>query len=209
MIYIYDIIVNDSEELVDFYDYMETDTFKHIRKALLFKVSTNAYIDFVYKNTIVSREVLDKVKDKCEYYDKNIIRKIGYAFIISNGENALFLECDKNGLVTMKSKFLVNEEIEILDVVNRSKKTNIKYKVTSNNVYRKYTRSQEETINKIVSYLDRLKSNKEIISYLCDEWFNDETLTYQELVNDLSREYSGRHIEFLNVIEMIALNNNV
>ena len=52
MIYIYDVLGNFNDELIDFYDWLESDYMEHIRKIPMIKVSEKFYIDLVNKNII-------------------------------------------------------------------------------------------------------------------------------------------------------------
>ena len=114
MVYVYDTLVNLNEELLDFYDWDEIDNYVHIRRIPLFKISELDYYDFVTKKIRLVEEELLRINDKTQIFSNRGIDNIKYALVVTDGSGALVLEFNDKGYVIRKSKFIINEEMEIL-----------------------------------------------------------------------------------------------
>lgn len=208
MIYAYDLLVNLNNKVYDFYDWKSTDKITHIRRVPLFKVSVNTYLDILEKNVRLNLEILPVIKDKTQVFTAKVLELINYALVITNGVNALFIVLDSKGNVKEKSKFLVNEELEIIDLSNKLKTTTINYKVISNSIYNKMIRSEKETIKTIINELSNIKEDKDKIDYLYYEWFKDNNgiNKYDKLIKDINSKFTSKHLEFLEILKLICIN---
>lgn len=208
MTFIYDILVNLNYELFDFYDWDEKDNFSHIRKTPLFKVNSNNISDFIFKKVKVDEEFLISIKDKTQMFSGRNVEVINYACIISDGNVAVMLEFDQEGYSKRKSKFLVNEEFEILDLVKSIKNTNIVYNVVNSN-YKKINmiRSDKNILDSILDELFLIKEDNEKIDYLYYEWFDTDkgNNKYDELVHDLKKGFTSKHLEMKKLINLLTV----
>lgn len=208
MIYAYDLLINLNEVLYDFYDWQENDDLMHIRRVPLFKVDDKSYNDFIFKKVRISDDALNLIKDKTQVFTSKSLVILNYAMIITNGENALLLEFDSQGFVNRKSKFLVNEELEVVELSESMKTTEITYNVISKKcIQNAMIRSEKKTLDKILSELYLIKDDKEKIDYLYYEWFGEEVCTnkYEKLTESLKNRFTERHEEFLETLELLAL----
>jgi hypothetical protein len=206
MIYVYDVLVNLSEELFDFYDWNENDDFVHVRRVPTFKVSNEVYFDVAVKKVRLDEEVLASIKDKTQVFSSRNIEVLPYSAVFTNGENAIMVEFNSKGYTSRKSKFLVNEEIEILDIAKSMKVSSIHYNVINNRVKMNgMLRSEKVIIDRIVNELSFLKDNDEKISYLYYEWFErqDGVNKYDSLVKDLKSGFTNKHLEFMELLELL------
>jgi len=212
MVYVYDTLVNLNEELFDFYDWEEMDDYVHIRRIPLYKVNSEDYYNFVTKNVKLSEEVLSKINDKTQVFSNRGIDTLKYALAISDGNGALVIEFKDSGCVYRRSKFIINEEMEILEMANGIECQVIDYKVISSKIKRNtMIRSEKKILFDILRELESLKDDKEKIDYLYYEWFdsNDGSDKYCALVKDLKKHFSDKHISFLELLNLLTIKNNV
>lgn len=212
MVYVYDTLVNLNEELVDFYDWDDSDDYVHIRKVPLFKVSHLDYVDFVSKRIRLEESELLKVNDKTQVFSTRGIDTIKYALVVTDGNGAVILEFNQKGFVSRKSKFIVNEEMEILEMAREVDECKVKYNVVSKKVSRNtMIRSERKVLLSILDELDSIKNDKEKIDYLFYEWFDtcEGDDKYLKLVNDLKSKFTDKHLEFLDLLNLLTIKNNV
>ncbi len=208
MIYVYDVLINLNEEVYDFYDWEETDDFSHIRRAPLFKVNHEVYSDFCVKKVRLQGETMSLIKDKTQLFSSRNIEVMPYGAIITDGEHAIMVEFDSKGFSKRKSKFLVNEEMEILDVSSNMKLSKLDYNVVNNKArVNNMLRSEKKTLENILDELSSLKEDSEKIDYLYYEWFErqDGVNKYDKLVSSLKKEFSYRHLEFLDLLNLLTI----
>ena len=208
MIYIYDVLINLNEEMFDFYDWEEYDSFLHVRRVPMYKVNTNVIYDFSSKKVKIDDVVLASIKDKTQVFSSRNIEVISYGAVFTDGNNAVMIEFDEKGYSKRKSKFLVNEEMEILDVSKSMKVSNMHYNIINNKVKRNVMlRSEKKQLDLILSELENIKDDREKISYLYYEWFDksDGENKYEKLVNDLKKSFTSKHLEILDVLNLLTV----
>ena len=164
MVYVYDILVNFNDMLYDFYDWKTTDDFYHVRRCPLFKVKTNILGDLTYKKVRIAEEFLSVVKDKTQVFTSKNVETLEYSFIVTDGINSLMVLVDKKGLVIKKSKFLINEEVEISNMSKTMRMTALSYNVINNNITKnKMLRDENSLVDKILEELEIIKLDEEKI----------------------------------------------
>lgn len=212
MVYVYDTLVNLNEELLDFYDWDEIDNYVHIRRIPLFKISELDYYDFVTKKIRLVEEELLRINDKTQIFSNRGIDNIKYALVVTDGSGALVLEFNDKGYVIRKSKFIINEEMEILEMAKEIKEEKIKYNVISKKIDRNsMIRSEKKILAEILEELDTIKDDSEKIDYLYYEWFdtNDGDDKYIALIKDLKSKFTDKHMNFLELLNLLTIKNNV
>lgn len=203
MVYVYDLLVNLNDKMYDFYDWNNSDSFCHIRKTPLFKVNDSTFYDLCTKKVRVN---LPNIKDKTQVFKSKNIEIIQYACVFTNGKNAVMVEFDNKGYSIKKSKFLVNEELEIVNISSNMKLTNIEYNVINKNIFKnKMLRSENDLLNSILEDLDKIKEDKDKINYLYYEWFNSGEVNYDKLVRSLKNNFTDKHKEFLELINLLMI----
>ena len=212
MVYVYDTLVNLNEELLDFYDWDEIDNYVHIRRIPLFKINELYYYDFVTKKIRLVEEELLRINDKTQIFSNRGIDNIKYALVVTDGSGALVLEFNDKGYVIRKSKFIINEEMEILGIAKEIKEEKIKYNVISKKIDRNsMIRSEKKILAEILEELDTIKDDSEKIDYLYYEWFdtNDGDDKYITLIKDLKNKFTDKHMNFLELLNLLTIKNNV
>lgn len=209
MIYIYDITVNFNDEILNFYEWEESDILNRIKKTLLVKVNNNFYRKLIRKNIVVDVNFLDLIKDRTEIYNSKKNEILSYACIFTNGTDALMASFNKHGKIMERSKFPIEEELEILEIASNLVEKSIKYKLIKSDYKIETLRREEKRIlNLILKELEPIKDDKEKIKYLYFEWFDkrsEKDNLYEELVNDIKDNFSKKHKEFLNILKLITI----
>ncbi len=208
MIYVYDVLVNLNEEMYDFYDWEENDNFVHVRRVPIFKLSDDVFYDFVTKKIKVSEDFIYSIKDKTQVFSSRNIEIIKFAAIFSNGKNAVMIEFDGHGFIKRKSGFLVNEEMEIIDVTSSLTDYSVNYEVKTSKVKTNtMTRNEKKVLNDIILELEAFKEDKERIDYLYYEWFEktDGDNKYDLLVKDIKNSFTFKHEEFLELLNLLTI----
>lgn len=208
MIYVYDVLINLNEEVYDFYDWDESDDFSHVRRAPLLKVSHEVYSDFCFKKVRLGEESLSLIKDKTQLFSSRNIEVLPFGSIFTDGEYAIMIEFDSKGFSKRKSKFLVNEEMEILDISNSMKISKVSYNVVNNKVkVNNMLRSEKKILDNILEELGNLKDDSERIDYLYYEWFNKQegSNKYDKLVSSLKKKFTSKHLDFLDLLNLLTI----
>lgn len=207
MVYVYDILVNFNEKMIDFYDWDKNDEIKHIRKMPIFKVNNKVIMDIMFNKIKLSSEIINLIKDKTEVFNLRSVITLPFVCTLVSTESAIAVSMNKNGLVLEKSKFLVNEELEIISVGNKLKKIDLEYSIVKTDKHSLLLRNEEKKLNEIVREIDLLKDNDEVINYLYYEWFNKPSTknAYDELIFDLKKGFTPKHEELSNLLNILII----
>lgn len=208
MNYVYDVLVNLNEEIYDFYDWEESDSFIHVRRTPIFKVNEQTFYDLLTKKVKVNLEFTNSIKEKTQIFGGRNIEIIKSSCIISDGNNALMIEFNDEGKINRKSKFLINEELEIVEVSKTLKTLIIDYNVLNNKITtNKMIRSEKRKLKNILKELENLKDDKEKVDYLYYEWFEKEDglNKYEKLVKSIKTKFTNKHDEFLELLNLLTI----
>ncbi len=202
MKYIYDIELNFfDDKLLEFYEWEENDLLDIIKKIPIFKVSHQTLYDFILFNPIVNEEFLDCIYKKCEIYNKNSVGFIDYAIILCDETSAIAVEFNSDGKTIAKSKLPIDSELNVIEIANTYKESNIIYKKNKiKNVIRKELRKEEKIKKIIKTEIKNLYEKKfsEKLEYIYYEWKNK----YEE---DIEKIYK----ELMEIVEKCELDENV
>lgn len=208
MTYVYDLLVNFNDVMYDFYDWDKNDSFTHIRKVPLFKVSTSTLVDFMFKKVKVNKEILSFVKNKTEVFTSRSIERLEYSFILSDGVSSVIVLLNKSGVVSKKSKFLILEEMEISNISKSLKYSSVEYEVLNKSIsINKVIRGEDKVRSEIIKSLESIKDDEDKIKYLYYELFNieGESDIYNKLVSSIKNEEVLDYNNFLNVLSMLCV----
>lgn len=174
MNYIYDILLNLQDMPYMFYDWNEEDGIDHIRKIPIYKISSKELKELEEYEFVLDCLEMERLKDKTEVFDGHGVDKIAYAFLASDGMQVLGFECNHQGRVIGKSRLLIDEENEVLEVVNRIHSYELQYqRLNKHKMDMMKTRKEIEIETYIQEELKQLKSgNIEKLKYLYYECFD-------------------------------------
>ncbi len=218
MIYIYDVLLNwcDVNSVYAFYEWDLNDSIEHIKKISLVKVDSKTMGDLVNNEVKVNQTLLDSLNTKCEVYDQDNIIFLKYAALFTDGARVMAIEFDKNGLSLFKSKMLIDEEGEVLDIAHRINETNIVYKVNKQLVDGDYlTRLEKQIKNCLAKEFKDIyhHHDKQKLKYFYYECFNnneeqDLDVIYQRLKDSLA-SVNDNHLKLYNIIKMLYTKKSV
>lgn len=210
MIYIYDLTLNFNDRLYDFYDWKETDNITHYRKIPLIKLSDKKYDKFLNNKVQVDEELLSLVRDKAQQYKGRMLKTVKYAFVLTNGFDAFAVMLDDGGTSVKKSKLVIGEELEIIDLANNLKVKDVSFNIVcKDNFVNKFTRDEEVIINGVVSKINDHKDNLELLKYLYYEWNNKIYVgksCYDDLIKDITSQYSDKLNKLNEILNLYVKN---
>jgi len=214
MTYIYDLLINLNDYDYKFYEWNESDVIEYLKKGILIKVSDYIYKKILTNNIVIGNKTLEILKDKTCILKNKRIENITYMGVFTNGKDVVGVTFSSNGEILEKTRFTIQDELELLETSNQLKYTKIDYKEILNNEYNVsfVSREDRENINIIINELKNIKDDKEKINYLYYEWFNRKSESnnpYKELINDISKNYSDVNKDFLELLNLVSIKNNV
>lgn len=184
MNYIYDILVNFNEVLYDFYDWNPNDNIINIRKVPLFKVEHQFLKDLKENVLRFEDSFLTKIQGKTEIFSNKDIKRLEYVCLFSDGLEVIAIQLKNNGI--KKSKLLVDEEIEVLEVVNRLKEEIIPYQILKRSKIVGFKTRKELDMEKMIrSGLKKLVEEKDLekLKYIYYECFNRKEDNMNQIVD--------------------------
>lgn len=210
MIYIYDLTLNFNDRLYDFYDWKETDNITHYRKIPLIKLSDKKYDKFLNNKVQVDEELLSLVRDKAQQYKGRMLKTVKYAFVLTNGFDAFAVMLDDGGTSVKKSKLVIGEELEVIDLANNLKVKDVSFNIVcKDNFVNKFTRDEEVIINGVVSKINDHKDNLELLKYLYYEWNNKIYVgksCYDDLIKNITSQYSDKLNKLNEILNLYVKN---
>lgn len=210
MIYIYDLTLNFNDRLYDFYDWKDTDSITHYRKIPLIKLSDKKYDKFLNNKVVVDEELLSLVRDKAQQYKGRMLKTVKYAFVLTNGFDAFAVMLDDGGMSVKKSKLVIGEELEVIDLANNLKVKDVSFNIVcKDNFVNKFTRDEEVIINDVVSKINDHKDNLELLKYLYYEWNNKIYVgksCYDDLIKDITSQYSDKLNKLNEILNLYVKN---
>ena len=210
MIYIYDLTLNFNDRLYDFYDWKDTDSITHYRKIPLIKLSDKKYDKFLNNKVQVDEELLSLVRDKAQQYKGRMLKTVKYAFVLTNGFDAFAVMLDDGGTSVKKSKLVIGEELEVIDLANNLKVKDVSFNIVcKDNFVNKFTRDEEVIINGVVSKINDHKDNLELLKYLYYEWNNKIYVgksCYDDLIKDITSQYSDKLNKLNEILNLYVKN---
>ena len=190
MNYVYDIFLNYNKYFFDFFEWNNNDYFVHVKKIPIFRL--NDYDYFNLKNNLVNIDIsfLQLIYKKTDLFTNSSDNSVFYSCLISNSFEVIGLKFNKKGNIIEKSSLVIDEELEILNYVNRMKKYNIKYKLVCKrdcNIF--YTRNEFSLRRKILILLKDVEKNKnyDLVDYLYFECFNKHVDNFSDKIFALKK----------------------
>lgn len=186
MNYFYDIYLNfDGNDLYEFYEWQKKDIIEHIKKIPLFVITSTTMKDFIKYNPKVEEEFLNKILNKTENSNGD---KFKYVCLLVDTKTSLAIEMADDGKVINKSKLLLNDDLNLIEISNSIKRTDIDYKLNKTKYKARTILRQEQDIKKVLDLeIETLYKNKDYakLKYLYYEWQNKENSNIDEVYNNL------------------------
>ncbi len=200
MNYAYDIILNLNNKLYDFFDWNDSDHVLHVKKIPLFRVSSKVIMDLTYYKVIVEKTFLQKIYRKTELYTKGYVN---FLALFSDGANAIAIKFDKQGMILQRSKFLIDEDIEINNLASHLKLNSLNYQVIKlDGGQNNKTRMQQKCYNFVFNNVRKINNLSEI-KYLNYELFSIKSDSKKVLVSNLKKQFDTNYLKIYQFFKLI------
>jgi len=209
MNYYYDIILNWNEEAAyDFYEWNDTDYLELIKKIPLFRIRHKSLIDIISNKIKVNSEFLELVKDRTIISGKNLINKVMYASLFTDGKNIIAIEFNSEGYSISYSKLLIDDELNVLEISYDLRDYPLEYEIVEKLKLITNLRQEDEAKRLITLELNNLYQNKDLakLKYLYYEYKkntkeNIEEI-YKELLNTLKEDFDNNILKLYYIIKL-------
>ncbi|MBQ6546991.1 MAG: hypothetical protein IJL74_03225 [Bacilli bacterium] len=210
MDYIYDILLNFNEDLIEFFEWDDNDNIKYIKKIMLFKVDEQIVKDIVNNTVLLSSNFTNSIPK----YEINNIKEKCKLCLLTDGNIVIGLLIENN-VVKYISRLLLDEEYEILLSLDSLDNIKIDYKIIKNRIKKDNTLTRTESKIKelLLVELDSLYKDKDInkLIYLYYEFTNKESKDFEYIYNYLKKSlnsFCSKHIHIYNILSMCNTKTN-
>lgn len=181
MNYYYDVVLNFSDELINFYEWEESDSLEYFKKIPLVLVSSKQYKEIVSHNIKVSQDFLESIKEK----SKSNFSDSLYTVIFADKNGSTAIEFDESGKSILRSSLLPLDEVNIGEIIYTLNTKKINYEILKSLKYNDSLRCEKKLRLIIKTEINSLKRKNDNLKlkYLYMEWFNHEPKS-----NDISLE---------------------
>lgn len=179
MNYIYDIVLNFQDELIEFYEWSSEDTIDHIKRIPIFRVTSQNLNDLVNKNIKMNNDFIQKIKNKTKCYRKT--NDLKYSALFTDLNRVVGIEFTSEGNNICRSSLLLDEEETIILECRFDLVEKIYYQVNSKVNINFLTRQENKKRNYILKELEKVYETNNIdkLNYLYKELFNDTSLSFE------------------------------
>lgn len=181
MNYYYDVVLNFSDELINFYEWEESDSLEYFKKIPLVLVSSKQYKEIVSHDIKVSQDFLESIKEK----SKSNLSDSLYTVIFADKNGSTAIEFDESGKSILRSSLLPLDEVNIGEIIYTLNTKKINYEILKSLKYNDSLRCEKKLRLIIKTEINSLKRKNDNLKlkYLYMEWFNHEPES-----NDISLE---------------------
>ena len=194
---VYDLLLNFSDVVYDFYEWNIKDDIEHIKKIPFVKISTETLYNFIKRNIIIDINFLKEIENVTQKYD---LTKLEYACIFTDGITTIAIEFNKDGYSMYKSRLQLEDEEEIIRYVKRENIKEISYELVSDEEQDIFlTRKELRIKNFLEKEINRIYQNKEYskLEYIYLEYFDileeDPNLMKEKLLSSIEKEIDEKH----------------
>ena len=179
MNYIYDVVLNFQDELIEFYEWSSEDTIDHIKRIPIFRVTSQNLNDLVNKNIKINNDFIQKIKNKTKCYRKT--NDLKYSALFTDLNRVVGIEFTSEGNNICRSSLLLDEEETIILECRFDLVEKLYYQVNSKVNINFLTRQENKKRNYILKELEIVYETNNIdkLNYLYKEFFNDISLSFE------------------------------
>lgn len=208
MIYIYDILLNFSKnKILEFYEWDKNDKIEHVKKIKLLKVSSQVIDDFLNYTITITDDKKEEINNGMELFKNKQVKK---AMLFTDGYRVIAIHFNNMYKSVEKSKLLLEEELDVLDISEKLNEVNLIYKKTTKQDEVLLTRREYE----IKEYLEKeltkayKKQDKSKLTYIYMEYFNQQCEDIQEMYLKLKESLSFINEKHIKLFDMFNYNLN-
>jgi len=208
MNYIYDVLANFNDYFFDFFDWNVDDNIIHIKKLPILRVTCDFFSKIKYHDVIVSKEILDKIYHKTEFYKVNK-NKYSYVCAFCDGNEAFIVNFSSNGSILGRSSFLIDEENEVLDLCDCLEISDCNIIGFNEREYSLFKTRKEISDNNY--FFNELKNmNDDKLKYLYFECFNefenDVQKVFDRIVFEMDNNFNSICGKINNFLKLTSFN---
>ncbi len=207
MIYIYDILLNFSKQkILEFYEWDKEDAIDHVKKIKLLKVDTKVIDDLIHYNVTLMDEKKEEIKNGMELF-KNRQRK--NAILFTDGYRVIAILFNEQYKCIAKSRLLLEEELDVLDISKKLNTVNIIYKKTTKQEEKFLTRYEFEIQQFLEKEMNKAYKKKDInkLKYIYMEYFNEDCMDLEMIFKKLKKSLETINEKHIKIFDM--LNNSL
>ncbi|MGM9879629.1 MAG: DUF3603 family protein [Bacilli bacterium] len=202
MTYIYDILLNLNKDLIEFFEWEDSDNIKYVKKIAVFKTSSKIIKDIIF-NEVIFDSNFTKIIPK---YEMNGMKSAGSLCLLTDGLMVIGLLIKESKPILI-SRLLLDEEFEVLELADSLENTNINYKIVNSKPKERnsLTRKEKEIKEKLSLEIDKLyeMNNGEKLIYLYYEFTNLEcsnTDYIYKYLKDSLKNFSDKHRKLYDIL---------
>ncbi len=209
MNYIYDILLNfnDAEEYFEFYEWKEDDCFEHIKRIPLIRINSSQMLEILTYKIKVPNSFLESIKGNTISYKNK--KDIKYGCLLCDLNKVLALEFNSKGIVISRSNLLLDEESDVIDETTLIDEEDFEYELIEKySIDYFLTRDESSKKKYLLKELEYLKKEKNVekLTYLYEEVFPKDELTFSEKLTKLIKEIKDNYSSKLNnLYEIVRL----
>lgn len=203
MNYVYDILLNFTNDVIGFYEWNLSDQIYHVKKIPIFKVKNDLIINIKTKKIKLDKSFLAKICNKFTLFNNVSSKK--NCCLLGNENDVLAISIDNNGNIDSTSELLIDEGIEILEMFQSLDFIDINYEIVCNNSMSFMTRTEKENIAFLYDKINN--SNEQELKFLYFECFNKKINNIKSIKNKLltnlnSRAFINAILKFYNLLSL-------
>ena len=206
MNYFYDLLINLSDDVpYNFFEWNKNDDIMHLKKSPVFKINTSDLKNFLSFNIKIDEDFLTEIENKTEGYDKNFIK---YMALFTDNNNSLVLEFNEEGKAIARSKLLLEEQLDLMEIAYSLKRVIINYKkldLINQNDELRQIKELKHFLNLEIKTLYE-NNNLSKLRYLYNEVFNQDNKElesiYKDLKKEINRQFNENHLKLFDIIKL-------
>ena len=198
MNYIYDVVLNFQDELIEFYEWSSEDIIDHIKRIPIFRINHQNLNDLINKNITISNDFIQKIKNKTKCYRKT--NDLKYSALFTDLNRVVGIEFSTEETIILECRF---------DLVEK-----LYYKVDSIIEKNFLTRKEKLKRNYILKELDKVYETNNIdkLNYLYKEIYNDSSLSFEskylKLKKSIKENYESKYNILYDILKLTYIKNN-
>lgn len=206
MSYIYDILLNFNKNLIEYFEWEDTDKIKYIKKILLFKTSKQTVKDIIENEVLLDSAFTSNIPK----YEINDLKEEKKICLITDGEIVIGLLIDNNKVECI-SRLLLDEEYEAILASDNLVVTNVNYKILKprdkNNTT--LTRNEIKIKKQLLEEIDFLYKNKKYdkLIYLYYEYTGKENKDIEYIYSFLKNSFKCFNNNHLYIYKILSMSN--
>lgn len=204
MNYIYDIYLNLNDVLYDFFDWNKNDKLIHIKKIPIFKINEDNFRNIMHNSIKFDDNFVNCVKGRTEVW--NMSQKLDFCALFSDNNNIIAVETNEFGNSIKKSFLQIDEELEVLDTINKIKEKEINFEIIKEVASMLKTRKQLKEENFIDKELKNIDNEK--LRYIYFECFGKHEKNRKVILNSI-KGLSRNSKTYKNLYNILKLTSEV